>query len=67
MDVQAAGPGARYHARTVAMRMAQSSKAVLVLGSATPDVVSYHRALTGRRLRLLQMPNRIGSAAPWPA
>ncbi len=50
----------RYHARTVAMRMAQASKAVLVLGSATPDVVTYHRALTGRRLRLLQMPYRIG-------
>ena len=50
----------RYHARTVAMRMAQASNAVLVLGSATPDVVSYHRALTGRRLRLLQMPQRIG-------
>ena len=53
-------PEPRYHARTVAMRMAQASKAVLVLGSATPDVVSYHRALTGRRLRLLQMPHRIG-------
>ena len=53
-------PEPRYHARTVAMRMAQASKAVLVLGSATPDVVSYHRALTGRRLRLLQMPQRIG-------
>ena len=50
----------RYHARTVAMRMAQASNAALVLGSATPDVVSYHRALTGRRLRLLQMPHRIG-------
>ena len=53
-------PEPRYHARTVAMRMAQASNAALVLGSATPDVVSYHRALTGRRLRLLQMPHRIG-------
>ena len=53
-------PEPRYHARTVAMRMAQASNAVLVLGSATPDVVSYHRALTGRRLRLLRMPQRIG-------
>ena len=53
-------PEPRYHARTVAMRMAQACKAVLVLGSATPDVVSYHHALTGRRLRLLQMPHRIG-------
>ena len=53
-------PEPRYHSRTVAMRMAQASKAVLVLGSATPDVVTYHRALTGRRLRLLQMPHRIG-------
>ncbi len=50
----------RYHARTVAMRMAQASKAAIVLGSATPDVVSYHRALSGRRLRLLRMPQRIG-------
>ena len=53
----------RYHTRAVAMRMAQQAGAVVVLGSATPDVVTYQRALTGRRLELLELPDRIGSGS----
>ena len=57
----------RYHARTVSLYLAQLTGSVVVLGSATPDVVSYHRALSGRRLRLLELPHRIGErAAPRP-
>ncbi len=50
----------RYHTRAVALRIAQQAGAVVVLGSATPDVVTYHRSLTGRRLELLELPDRIG-------
>ena len=50
----------RYHARAVALHLAQSTGAAVVLGSATPDVVTYHRAVTWRRLRLLPLPNRLG-------
>ena len=57
----------RYHARTVALYLAQLTGSVVVLGSATPDVVSYHRALLGRKLKLLELPDRIGEqAAPRP-
>jgi primosomal protein N' (replication factor Y) len=48
----------RYHAPTVARRLAQETKAVLVLGSATPSVVEYHRALSGQD-RLLELPHRV--------
>ena len=50
----------RYHARTVATRLAQQSNAVVVLGSATPDVAVYHRASIGQQLKLLELPQRIG-------
>ncbi len=50
----------RYHARAVALRLAQQTGAVVVLGSATPDVVTYHHALAGQRLRLLELPYRLG-------
>ena len=49
----------RYHTRTVALSLAQLTNAVVVMGSATPDVVSYHRARSGGRLRLLELPHRI--------
>ena len=56
-----------YHARTVALYLARLTGAVVVLGSATPDVVTYHRAKQGRGVRLLELPYRIGeSAAPRP-
>ena len=37
----------RYHARDVAIRLAQLTNAVVILGSATPDVGSFHRAQQG--------------------
>ena len=48
----------RYHARDVALRLAELTGAVVVLGSASPDVESYHKALKGR-LRLLRLPDRV--------
>jgi len=47
----------RYHARDVAVKLADLSGAVLILGSATPDVESYHSAQHGR-YTLLQMHRR---------
>ena len=54
-----------YHARTVARRLAAESGAVLLLGSATPDVESYYRATAGR-YRLLEMPQRLTPHANAP-
>jgi primosomal protein N' (replication factor Y) len=51
-------PAPRYHARAVAERLAELTGAVLVLGSATPDLESYHRAKAGR-YRLLSLPERV--------
>jgi primosomal protein N' (replication factor Y) len=48
----------RYHARQVALKLAELSGAVIVLGSATPDLESYHRAEAGK-YRLLELPQRI--------
>ncbi len=48
----------RYHAREVALKLAQLSNAVVVLGSATPDVESFYRAWNGQ-YRLLRLPHRI--------
>jgi primosomal protein N' (replication factor Y) len=49
----------RYHARAVAERLAESSGAVLVLGSATPAVETFWRAKHGA-IRLLELPERVG-------
>ncbi|MCH8206441.1 MAG: DEAD/DEAH box helicase, partial [Chloroflexi bacterium] len=51
----------RYHARDVAMRLSQLTGAVVLLGSASPDVVSYHTSLRGHHT-LLTLPNRIRDA-----
>jgi primosomal protein N' (replication factor Y) len=51
-------PPPRYHAREVAERLAALSGAVLLMGSATPDVVSYQRAMWGR-YELLTLRERI--------
>ena len=51
----------RYHARDVALRLAELNGAVVVLGSASPDLVSYHRGLAAE-LRLLTLPDRVRSA-----
>ena len=48
----------RYHARAVAQKLGDLIGATVVLGSATPDVVSYHSALS-RRHHLLTLPNRV--------
>jgi len=51
----------RYHARDVAIKLAQLSGAVVVLGSATPDVTSYYRSQVGD-YELLELPERIDKA-----
>ncbi len=53
-----------YHAREVALARCRHTGAPLVLGSATPDIVTYYKAQTGgyTHLRLTQRPN--GSQLP---
>ncbi|AAW40418.1 primosomal protein N' [Dehalococcoides mccartyi] len=51
-------PQPRYHTRTVANKMAEEYGAVLVLGSATPDVDSYFKAQKGI-YQLLELPERL--------
>ena len=47
-----------YHARDVAIKLAELSGALVVLGRATPDIVSYYRAQRGE-YTLLHLPKRI--------
>ncbi|MCX5999909.1 MAG: primosomal protein N' [Chloroflexi bacterium] len=54
-----------YHAREVAIKLAELCRATVVLGSATPDVESYHLAETGG-YRLLQLTDRITPAGISP-
>ncbi len=49
----------RYHARDVALHLGALANSVVILGSATPSIESYHAAETGR-YTLLHMPERIG-------
>ncbi|MFQ5934027.1 MAG: primosomal protein N', partial [Dehalococcoidia bacterium] len=51
-------PSPRYHAREVALKLAEGTGAVVVLGSATPDVTSYYRSTRGE-FKLLELPSRI--------
>jgi primosomal protein N' (replication factor Y) (superfamily II helicase) len=51
----------RYHARDVAVMRALYSRAICILGSATPSFESYRNALTGK-YTLLSMPSRIEGA-----
>ncbi|MGI8588542.1 MAG: replication restart helicase PriA [Chloroflexia bacterium] len=57
-----------YHTRDVALQRAALTGAVVILGSATPDVITYHRASRphsegdGVKWRLLTMPARVGLA-----
>ena len=60
----------RYHARRAAEELCRLMGAVLVLGSATPDVESHFRAQEGS-YRLLELPQRLqrteeGSVTPSP-
>ena len=52
-------PAPRYHAREAAVKLASLTGATVILGSATPQLESYHRAKTGE-YRLLNLPQRIG-------
>lgn len=52
----------RYHARDVALKLAEIAGLIVVLGSATPALETYYQAERGR-LRLLVMPERIGDRA----
>ncbi len=54
-------PAPRYHARDVAIYQAQKQNAVVILGSATPAVESYHNAQTGK-YRLIELKKRINNA-----
>ena len=55
----------RYHARDVARELARAARAVVVLGSATPDVETFYRAETGD-VRLLELPERVAGGAGLP-
>lgn len=55
----------RYHARTVAREFARRWGAVLLLGSATPDVETFRRAESGQS-RLLELPVRVGDRPGLP-
>lgn len=48
----------RYHARTVALKLAELTGATVVFGSATPDVETYYHAKTGD-YTLLELPERL--------
>jgi primosomal protein N' (replication factor Y) len=56
-----------YHAREAAIKLAELTGAIVVLGSATPDVESYYRARNGK-YRLLELKERVvpvaGAALP---
>ena len=51
-------PAPRYHARDVAIERARREGAVVLLGSATPDVVTMYAALRNQ-ITLLELPGRI--------
>ncbi|MEA3345544.1 MAG: primosomal protein N', partial [Chloroflexota bacterium] len=48
----------RYHAREAALQRARLEGAAVILGSATPDLNTYHRALQGQ-FTLLRLPKRV--------
>ncbi len=54
-------PAPRYHARDVAMVMAQIHQAKVLLGSATPSAESFHHAETGR-YGMIRLEERFGEA-----
>ena len=56
--------GARYSARDLAVWRGRNESVLVILGSATPSLESWHRADAGHYLRL-SLPSRIGGAA-WP-
>jgi primosomal protein N' (replication factor Y) len=51
-------PQPRYHARAAAEELCRLAGATLVLGSATPDIVTYHRSDVGA-IRRQELPDRL--------
>jgi primosomal protein N' (replication factor Y) len=55
----------RYHARDVAIKLAELNDAIVILGSATPDVETYYRAQRGE-YQLIELKERITPYGPSP-
>ncbi len=55
----------RYHARDVAIKLAELTGAVVILGSATPDVETFYRAQQGE-YQLVEIKERITPYGPSP-
>jgi len=53
----------RYHSRDVAIKLAEMSNAVVIMGSATPDVETYYRAKQGE-YKLVEVKERITPFGP---
>ncbi|MFW6042438.1 MAG: replication restart helicase PriA [Chloroflexota bacterium] len=51
-------PAPYYHARETAIEIGRLVRATVIMGSATPDLVTYHRAQAGH-YRLLELPKRV--------
>ena len=54
-----------YHARDAAIKLAEMTGVVVVLGSATPDVETYFKAKNGE-YKLLELPQRVTPGATLP-
>lgn len=52
----------RYHAREVALKLAELTGAVVILGTATPEVESFRRVTLGK-YEMLELPDRISRGA----
>lgn len=53
-----------YHARNVAVERCRHARAVLILGSATPDIETYQKALQGEYIHLRMTKRANGSELP---
>lgn len=53
--------GPHYHVRETATVLAKLTGAVVIFGSATPDMVTFHRGQNGQ-YQILELPNRVGEA-----
>ncbi len=51
-------PPPYYHARETAVALGRLTGAMVIMGSATPDIVTYHQARSGR-YQLLELPKRV--------
>ncbi|MFO7680303.1 MAG: primosomal protein N' [Chloroflexota bacterium] len=51
-------PPPYYHARETAVKLGEILHATVILGSATPDLVTYHKAQSGR-YQLVELPKRV--------